>query len=129
MAKAPTGVAPSPSCFCVLMPVRPRAQRIRHEPQTAKPLRSTRRSMTTFCPGPWGERQSGMRASYNGGMSVADGMPPAILLPADPDFRESRDRDARSRHLRRGAIVAAALAHVLVITAMIVHWPNLFPVK
>jgi protein TonB len=62
-------------------------------------------------------------------MSVADGMPPAILLPADPGFRESRDRDARSRHLRRGAIVAAALAHVLVITAMIVHWPNLFPVK
>ncbi len=53
----------------------------------------------------------------------------AEFVLADPGFRESRDRDARSRHLRRGAIVAAALAHVLVITAMIVHWPNLFPVK
>lgn len=62
-------------------------------------------------------------------MSVADGMPPAILLPADPGFRESRDRDASSRHLRRGAIVAAALAHVLVITAAIVDWPILFPAK
>jgi periplasmic protein TonB len=70
-----------------------------------------------------------MRASYNTGMSVADGMPPAILLPVDPDFRESRDRDARSNYLRRGAIAAAALAHVAVITAMIVNWPNLFPVR
>jgi periplasmic protein TonB len=70
-----------------------------------------------------------MRASYNTGMSVADGMPPAISLPADPDFRASRDREARNNHLRRGAIIAAALAHVAVITAMIVHWPNLFPVR
>jgi len=70
-----------------------------------------------------------MHASYNTGMSVAEGMPPAILLPANPDFRESRDRDARSNHLRRGAIVAAALAHIAVITAMIVHWPNLFPAR
>jgi protein TonB len=62
-------------------------------------------------------------------MSVADGMPPAILLPADPDFRENRDRDARSNYLRRGAIVAAALAHVAVITALIVQWPNLFPAR
>lgn len=85
--------------------------------------------MTTFCPGWAGESQSALRASYNKGMSVADGMPPAILLPANPDFRESRDRDARSKHLRRGAIIAAALAHVAVITAMIVHWPNLFPVR
>jgi protein TonB len=83
--------------------------------------------MTTFCLGRRGESQSAMRASYNAGMSIADGMPPAILLPADPDFRESRDRAARRNHLRRGAIVAAALAHVAVITAMIVHWPNLFP--
>jgi protein TonB len=69
-----------------------------------------------------------MRASYNAGMSIAAGTPPAILLPADPDFRENRDREARNNHLRRGAILAAALAHVLVITAMIVDWPMLFPI-
>ena len=62
-------------------------------------------------------------------MSVADGMPPAISLPPDPSFREGRDREESTKHLRRGAIAAAALAHVVVITAMIVHWPNLFPVK
>ena len=85
--------------------------------------------MTIFCLDWPGESQSAMHASYNTGMSVAEGMPPAILLPANPDFRESRDRDARSNHLRRGAIVAAALAHIAVITAMIVHWPNLFPAR
>jgi len=69
-----------------------------------------------------------IRASYNVGMSIAAGMPPAIRLPADPDFRENRDRETRNNHLRRGAIVAAALAHVLVITAMVVDWPMLFPV-
>jgi TonB family protein len=62
-------------------------------------------------------------------MSVAEGMPPAIMLPPDPDFRASRDREAASKYLRRSAIAAAALAHVVVITAMIVHWPNLFPVR
>jgi protein TonB len=62
-------------------------------------------------------------------MSVADGMPPAILLPADPGFRESREREEGSKHLRRGAIAAALLAHVAVIAALLVHWPSLFPVK
>jgi len=62
-------------------------------------------------------------------MSIADGMPPVVQLPADPGFRESRDRDLRNNRLRNGAIVAAALAHVAVIAAMIVHWPALFPVK
>jgi TonB family protein len=62
-------------------------------------------------------------------MSIADGMRPAMRLPADPEFRENREREARGNHLRRGAIVAAALAHVAVIVAMIVHWPNLFPIR
>ena len=62
-------------------------------------------------------------------MSIADGMPPAIELPADPAFRESRERDTRSNRLRNGAIVAAALAHVAIIVAMLVHWPSLLPVK
>jgi protein TonB len=62
-------------------------------------------------------------------MSIADGMPPAVLLPADPDFQKSRDREARDNYLRRGAIAAAALAHVAVIAAMIIHWPNLFPAR
>lgn len=62
------------------------------------------------------------------GMSIADGMPQSILLPADPDFRANRERAARSNHLRRGAILAAALTHVLVIAAMIVDWPMLFPI-
>jgi len=62
-------------------------------------------------------------------MSVADGMPPAIMLPPDPDFRASRDREAGSAYLRRSAIALAALAHGLVIAAMIVHWPDLFAVK
>ena len=61
-------------------------------------------------------------------MSIVGGMPRSVLLPADPDFRANRDRDARDRHLRRGAILAAALAHVLVIAAMIVDWPMLFPI-
>ena len=61
-------------------------------------------------------------------MSIAGGMPRDVLLPADPDFRENRDREARNSHLRRSAIAAAALAHVLVITAMIVDWPMLFPI-
>ena len=61
-------------------------------------------------------------------MSIADGMPRSILLPPDPDFRANRERAARNNHLRRGAIVAAALAHVLVITATIVDWPLLFPI-
>ncbi|HEY1507091.1 MAG TPA: TonB family protein [Stellaceae bacterium] len=62
-------------------------------------------------------------------MSFADGMPPAIVLPADPRFREAREREENSKHLRRGAIAAAALAHVAVIAAMIVHWPDLFPAR
>ncbi|HWE74154.1 MAG TPA: TonB family protein [Stellaceae bacterium] len=62
-------------------------------------------------------------------MSVADGMPPAIVLPADPGFRESLDREESSKHLRRGAIAAALLAHALVIAAMLVQWPDLFPAK
>ena len=61
-------------------------------------------------------------------MSIAGGRPRDVLLPADPDFRENRDREARNNHLRRGAIVAAALGHALVITAMIVDWPMLFPI-
>jgi periplasmic protein TonB len=70
-----------------------------------------------------------MRAPYNDGMSVADGMPPAISLPADPSFKEGRDREEGSKHLRRGAIAAALLAHAAVIAALIVQWPNLFPAK
>ena len=70
-----------------------------------------------------------MHASYNDAMSIADGMPPAIRLPVDPDFRSNRDRAAGNSHLRRGAIVAAALAHVVAITAMIVDWPMLFPAQ
>jgi len=85
--------------------------------------------MAIFCPALRAESQSAMHAPYNGGMSIADGMPPAILLPADPDFRQDRDREARNNHLRRGAIVAAALAHALAIAAMIVDWPNLFPAR
>ncbi|HVA14030.1 MAG TPA: TonB family protein [Stellaceae bacterium] len=57
-------------------------------------------------------------------MSVVEGMP-AILLPAEPGFRESRDRDARFGRLRRTAIVAAALAHTAVIVALLIHWPTL----
>jgi periplasmic protein TonB len=59
-------------------------------------------------------------------MSVAEGTPPS-LLPADPDFRESRERDARGGRLRRTAIIAAALAHMAVIAAVIIRWPPLFP--
>jgi protein TonB len=59
-------------------------------------------------------------------MSVAEGTPPT-LLPADPGFRDDRDRDAQSGRVRRAAIVAAALAHAAVITAMVVRWPALFP--
>jgi protein TonB len=70
-----------------------------------------------------------MGASYNAGMSVADGLPPAIQLPADPGFRESHDRDVSSRHLRYGAIALALLAHALVIAALLVQWPVFFPVK
>jgi periplasmic protein TonB len=69
-----------------------------------------------------------MRAAYNTGMSIAGGMPRAVLLPADPDFRENRERAARNNHLRRSAIIAAALAHAVVIMAMIVDWPMLFPI-
>lgn len=59
-------------------------------------------------------------------MSVAESTPP-IFLPADPGFRDSRDRDTQSGRIRRAAIVAAALAHVAVITAVLVRWPALFP--
>lgn len=59
-------------------------------------------------------------------MSVAEGTP-AILLPADPGFRAQRERDARRGRVRRAAIIAAALAHVAVIIAVMVHWPALFP--
>lgn len=59
-------------------------------------------------------------------MSVAEGTPP-IFLPSDPGFRDDRDREARAGRVRRAAIVAAALAHVAVIVAMVVHWPSLFP--
>jgi periplasmic protein TonB len=69
-----------------------------------------------------------MRAAYNTGMSIAGGIPRGVLLPADPDFRENRERAARNNHLRRSAIIAAALAHAVVITAMIVDWPMLFPI-
>jgi protein TonB len=58
-------------------------------------------------------------------MSVAAGMP-GILLPADPGFREARLRDARGSRIRRGAIAGAALAHLLVIAAILIHWPALF---
>jgi hypothetical protein len=44
----------------VLIPLRPRAQRIRHEAQAATPLLSTKRSITTFCPGWQDESQSTM---------------------------------------------------------------------
>jgi protein TonB len=70
-----------------------------------------------------------MRAPYNGGMSVDDGVAPAISLPPDPSYREGRDREEGSKHLRRGAIAMALLAHVLVITALFVDWPNFFPGK
>lgn len=60
-------------------------------------------------------------------MSVAEGTPP-ILLPADPGFRESRDRDARFGRLGRAGIIAAALVHAAVIIAVVVRWPALFPV-
>ena len=53
--------------------------------------------------------------------------PRPFCFPPIRAFRESRDREESTNHLRRGAIAAAALAHVAVITAMIVHWPNLFP--
>ncbi|HEX3971987.1 MAG TPA: TonB family protein [Stellaceae bacterium] len=90
--------------------------------------------MTVFCTGRRGKSQSAIRlswsmAAYNAGMSVADGMPPAIMLPADPGYRESRDREEGSKHLRRGAIAAALLAHVAVIAALLVQWPTLFPAK
>lgn len=59
-------------------------------------------------------------------MSVAEGLP-AVQLPSDPGFRESRDRDLRFGRLRWAAIAAALLAHVGLIIAVMVHWPSLFP--
>lgn len=64
---------------------------------------------------------------YNAGMSLAEGAP-LFLAPADPEFREARRRDAKSGRIRRGAIVAAALAHAAAIVALVAHWPALFPV-
>ena len=46
-----------------------------------------------------------------------------FLLPADPGFREAREREARSGRLRRGAIVAAALLHAAAIAAFLLRWP------
>ena len=69
-----------------------------------------------------------MRPPYNAGMSIADGTPPALLLPADPDFRASRDREARSDRLPYGAIAAAVLAHVVVLGVLLFLLPYLFPV-
>jgi periplasmic protein TonB len=46
-----------------------------------------------------------------------------LFLPADPGFREARDREARFGRLRHGAIIAAALVHAAVIAAFLLRWP------
>ncbi len=46
-----------------------------------------------------------------------------LLLPADPGFREARDREARFGRLRHGAIIAAAVIHAAVIAAFLLRWP------
>jgi protein TonB len=48
---------------------------------------------------------------------------PAIELPAEPHFRDLRDRKLRFGRMRRGAIILAALFHAAVIAAFLVHWP------
>jgi protein TonB len=58
-------------------------------------------------------------------MTVMDATPP-ILLATDSNFRESRERDARYGRLRRGAIVAAALAHGVILAALLFDWPFTF---
>lgn len=60
-------------------------------------------------------------------MSLAEGAPPPLFLPADPGFRGDRQQESRLGRMRRAAIVAAALVHAAVIAAVIVRWPALFP--
>ena len=58
-------------------------------------------------------------------MNVMDAMPP-ILLATDPNFRESQERDAQYGRLRRGAILAAALSHAIILAALLLDWPFTF---
>ncbi|HEY3918459.1 MAG TPA: TonB family protein [Stellaceae bacterium] len=60
-------------------------------------------------------------------MSLAEGTPD-ILRPFDPGSRDSRRRARRDAPLWRGAIIAAALVHAVVIAAVVVRWPALLPV-
>lgn len=55
-------------------------------------------------------------------MTVMAATPP-VLLSADPDFRDSRKREARFARLRRGAVIAAVLLHAAVIAALLMDWP------
>lgn len=56
------------------------------------------------------------------------GSAPRIQLPLEhEDFRAERAREARLRHMRRGAVVVAALTHAAVIAALLYPWPSSIP--
>jgi protein TonB len=61
-------------------------------------------------------------------MTIADGAPP-IQLPANPEYREGRNQDSRFGRMRWGAIIATALFHGAVLTALLVRWPFDFEPK
>ena len=46
-----------------------------------------------------------------------------MLLSADPGLRQIQDRGTRLGRLKRGAIIAAALAHAVVIAVILLRWP------
>lgn len=52
-----------------------------------------------------------------------------FLLPADPRFREAREREARYGRLRRTAILAAGVLHAAAIAAFLLRWPFPAPTR
>jgi protein TonB len=56
------------------------------------------------------------------------GLAPSIHVPPEAeDFRAERVREARLRHMRRGAVVVAALLHAAVIAAFLINWQLFAP--
>ena len=50
------------------------------------------------------------------------GAAPAILLPADPDFRQGRDKAKKTGRIRWGAVLIAALFHAAILAVFLLDW-------
>jgi len=69
-----------------------------------------------------------MRRMIEISLDEGAGPTPPIRLPAEPeDFRANRARGARLGQMRRDAVAVAALVHVVVIAAFLIHWQPFAP--